>query len=98
MNTGHLDTLARALEAAGLGGYREAHALLRALREQVGGDDPAHHAAHAAQLLQLPATDMTDLLATADEAGQMSILARLAHAGVSLMAIKALLPATERTV
>jgi hypothetical protein len=94
------ETLARVLVAAELGGsapYAAAHGLLLMIRMQPGGDE-AHHKAHAAQLLQLPAPDLTDVLASCDEAGQMSILARLAHAGLSLEEILALLPAKERTV
>lgn len=96
MNTAHLDTLAHALDAAGLGSYREAHALLMALEHQAGGDAD-HHAAHAAMLLRLPAAAMTDLIATSSVGGQQSILARLVHSGMALEAILALLPRKERT-
>lgn len=93
------DTLARALIHAGLGGsapYAAAHGLLLMLTTQAGGDQD-HHARHAAQLLQA-GPDLTDVLASCDEAAQMSILARLAYAGLSLEAILALLPQKERTV
>lgn len=76
----HLAALSAALEAAGLGSYREAHDLLLRLHTQAGGT-PEHHAAHAAMLTSLSPSRLREFYALAEPEARRCILARLAFAG-----------------
>jgi hypothetical protein len=93
MNLGHLDTLAAALDAAGLGGvtpYRTASALL-----SLNGRSAAEN---AAIVVAYARRHGRDLLAIAVPEQAMVILAALVRGGMPLADILALLPAKERTV